>query len=200
MNFWPIRQTLSGFFSAVGMAAKLRRRCARHKGRGRGLQRVRVRRLPLLLLLVACGCAGEAGRPRAAMFGPAEMRLNPTFTRVTDAGRVRADLELRDAAGDLTKGAGRVTFALHDYDADGPADILGDPRGGPASYELADAAAQGRHWQSALRTYRFRLPFGELPPGERFVLLATYDEPGGGRLADRVLLAGRPAETPAASP
>ena len=148
---------------------------------------------PLVLLIFLAGCAPDAGRPRAAMFGPAEMRLNPTFTRMTGSG-VRAHLELLDSAGDLTKGAGRATFEVFEY-GEGQADVQGEPAARPRVFELGDAEAQAEHWQAVVRTYRFRLPL-DAEPGRRYLLLATYEPvgEGSGRLFDRVVLQPAPRD------
>ena len=72
--------------------------------------------------------------------------------------------------------------------------MRGPQVGAPAHYDLSTADAQRRHWQNIVRTYRFRLPWRELDPQQRYVLSATYD-PGGGspgevgqRLFDRLVI------------
>ena len=145
------------------------------------------------------GCATDAKQgERPAMFQPAAMRINPTFTRLRRGEdrqeRVETDVELADAFGDATKGAGGIYFELFKYRPDG-ADVRGTPIGEPAFYDLSTDDAQRQHWQNVIRTYRFRLPFDGLNTGGRYVLSATYQPrpgQGGERLFDRfVVLPGR---------
>jgi hypothetical protein len=145
-------------------------------------------RVLFLALILLTGCTA-APRPLDPMFGPATMRLNPTFTRVVD-NRLSADVELLDAFGDLTKGAGSVTLALHLYE-EGSADVRGDPAGEPVRYDLSAEGAQERHWQGVVRTYRFTTPWRRLEAGRRYVLSATYEPATGGRLFDRIVLTPR---------
>ena len=157
--------------------------------------------LSLLLLGLVGGCNNplEAGRP--AMLGPAEMRINPTFTRLTTNG-LRADVELTDAFDDATKGGGAITFELFEYEAR-DTDVLGDRIGEPARYDLSTIGAQRAHWQSVVRTYRFDLPWPDLRERQAYVLVATYvpqasgpvdgsaetaADPEAGRLFDRLVI------------
>ena len=147
--------------------------------------------------LWGCAVAAEPGE-RPAMFQPAAMRINPTFTRLRQGEdrleRVETDVELADAFGDATKGAGGIYFELFKYRPEGT-DVRGAPIGEPAFYDLSTDDAQRRHWQNVIRTYRFRLPFDGLTPKGRYVLSATYQPrpgQGGQRLFDRfVVLPGR---------
>ncbi|MEL7239132.1 MAG: hypothetical protein AAGK78_09735, partial [Planctomycetota bacterium] len=125
-----------------------------------------MKRLVLLLLLilpVACATPRDPVT-REAAFGPAEMRINQTFTRMRDTDgdgtpdRVEANIELIDAYGDATKGSGVVSFDLFQY-ATGGTDVLGQRVGSPQLYDLGTSEQQSEHWQSVVRTYRFRLPW-----------------------------------------
>ena len=149
-----------------------------------------------------CAVSGPRG-DRPAMFGPAQMRINPTFTRFRNFDRdpaadgIEADVELRDAFNDPTKGAGQIYFELFTYQ---PAvdDVRGPQVGSAAVFDLGTADAQRAHWQNVVRTYRFRLPWRDLDPARPYVLLATYAAAGaeadggrgggGGRLFDRLVI------------
>lgn len=136
------------------------------------------------------------------MFEPVEMRINPTFTRFRsfDADLrpdgIEADVELRDAFGDATKAGGSLYFELFHYTPEG-ADVRGEQIGSPAGYDLSTMGAQRDHWQNIVRSYRFRLPWTALDPGQRYVLSATY-QPGrnsaGERLFDRLVILPRRQE------
>lgn len=134
------------------------------------------------------------------MLEPATMRINPTFTRFRsfdanlDPDGIEADIELRDEFGDATKGGGNIYFELYEY-APAGADVRGELIGAPARFSLSTVGDQREHWQNIVRSYRFRLPWTELDPAERYVLTATY-LPGEGRAGERlfdrlVILPGR---------
>lgn len=148
-----------------------------------------------------CGIGGPRGN-RPAIFEPAQMRINPTFTRFrsfdgdqTPDG-IEADVELRDEFDDATKGGGFVYFELYGYDPQG-ADVRGEQVGEPVRYDLSTVDAQRDHWQNVVRTYRFRLPWQDLDPTERYVLAVTYlpgAGAGGERLFDRLVILPRREE------
>lgn len=151
----------------------------------------------------ALGCMNARIRgDRPAMFEPVQMRINPTFTRFRSfdadavADGLEADIELRDEFGDATKGGGFIYFELYDYVADG-ADVRGPQVGEAVRYDLASVEAQRQHWQNVVRTYRFRLPWGELDAQKRYVLSATYlpgQSAAGERLFDRLVILPRRVE------
>ena len=157
-----------------------------------------------LLGLCLCGCGptrAEVGR-RPAIFEPATLRVNPTFTRLRQgddgATRVETDVELADDFGDATKGGGAIYFELFKYRPEG-VDVRGEPVGEVAFYDLSTRAAQTLHWQNVIRTYRFRLPWDGLKADGRYVLSATYEPlpgQGGGRLFDRLVVLPRREERP----
>ena len=163
--------------------------------------------LHLCASVIVCGhllgCANQPRVSRSAMFEPAEMRINPTFSRFKsfDADDVpdgiEADLELRDRFGDPTKAAGDVYFELFRYQPTG-SDVRGEQVGRAIVFKLGTAAAQQLHWQNVIRTYRFQLPWGDLDPRGSYVLSATYGPPppaageaGAPRLFDRLVVAPR---------
>lgn len=161
------------------------------------------------LLICAIGGLSASGcRPplpsgdRPAMFEPVELRINPTFTRLrsfdSDAtpDGIEADVELRDEFRDSAKGGGAIYFELFHYIPEGP-DVRGDQIGGPARYDLSTVEAQRQHWQNIVRSYRFRLPWRDLDPTERYVLSATYQpgpDDGGERLFDQLVILPRREE------
>ena len=160
--------------------------------------------LLLMLFLLPLGCV-DARRAisRDAAFGPARMRINDTFTRLRDSNgddkpdQLEANVELIDAFGDATKGAGIMRFDLYDYAPEGT-DFVGEPVGSTQTYDLSTGLEQSRYWQSVVRTYRFRLPW-QLAGDQRYVLSVVYepgeaeretltDEPR--RLYDRIVVGG----------
>lgn len=149
-------------------------------------------RFAVLLLLLVGGCAaGGRGSTRPAMLGPEQLRINPTFTRLADEG-VQIDVELIDAFGDPTKGAGQLTFALFEYEASGDS-IRGEAVGAPETFDLSTVQGQRDHWQSVVRTYRVVLRRPGLDASQPYLLEATYrpsgpDEP---RLFDQQVLRPR---------
>ena len=154
------------------------------------------------LICAVCGFSALGCRPplpsgdRPAMFEPVELRINPTFTRFrsfdadTSHDGIEADVELRDEFRDSTKGGGLIYFELYHYIPAGP-DVRGPQIGGPAGFDLSTVAAQREHWQNIVRSYRFRLPWRDLDPTERYVLSATYgprEEHRGERLFDQIVI------------
>ncbi len=139
------------------------------------------------LALGLVGCAGERGSPRPALLGPAEMRLNPTFTRIQTGG-VTADVELLDAFGDAVKGGGRMTFVLHEYRPRGD-DVRGGRVGSAARFALDGREQQIDYWSGITQSYRFELPWARLDADRTYVLEATYAAGEGvERQFDRVIL------------
>lgn len=164
-----------------------------------------MRYLLLIVLVVPFACATPRNPvAREAAFGPAELRINQTFTRMRDTNgddtpdRVEANIELIDAYGDATKGSGIVSFDLFEY-ATGGTDVQGPRVGSPQLYDLGTSEQQSEHWQSVVRTYRFRLPWTELDGEQRYVLSAVYrpsanetetGEQSQRRLYDRLIVGG----------
>ena len=157
-------------------------------------------RTVILVAILVAGCGPTRPTVREAAFGPAQMRINETFTRLRDAdGDERADfvevnVELLDAYGDATKGGGTLSLDLHEYAAAGT-DVRGERVGESQTYDLAGVEAQRRHWQPVVRLYRFRLP-QEVEEG-RYLLSAVYrpsvaeteaGEQGTRRLFDRLVV------------
>lgn len=146
--------------------------------------------LCLCLTLFICGqstgCANPLTDRRPAIFGPAAVRINPTFTRLQsfdndgEIDGIEADLELRDEFGDATKGGGEIFFELFAYDPQGP-DVRGEPIGEPIRFDLSSVGAQRRHWQNVIRSYRFQLRYDDLNPGAAYVLTATWQPQATGR-------------------
>lgn len=150
------------------------------------------------------GCANPLTDRRPAMFGPAAVRINPTFTRLQsfdsdkEIDGIEADIELRDEFGDATKAGGAIFFELFDYDPRGP-DVRGEQIGEAIRFDLSSVGAQRRHWQNVIRSYRFQLRIDELDPAAGYVLAATWQPPEtarngemGKRLQDRLVVT--PAE------
>jgi hypothetical protein len=155
--------------------------------------------VPLLAfaLIVAAGC-DSAPKPyprdanEQAMFGPATMRLHPTFTQVKDwtgdgkPDGIEAMVELQDQFGEPTRAAGRVIFELFQYRPYTP-----DPRGprstNPWVTTITTREEQGARWNRALRAYTFELQFPQIHKGEGYVLTASFEH-NGGRLFDQLIL------------
>lgn len=149
-------------------------------------------------LILLSGCQPPDRKPYArdaneeAMFGPASMRLHPTFTQMKDwTGDNRPDgvealVELQDQFGDPTRAAGKVIFELFEYRPHAP-----DPRGvrvvNPWVATLATKEEQEARWNRALRAYAFELQFPQVQPGKPYVLTASFEHDGG-RLFDRLIL------------
>ena len=165
---------------------------------------MRIVLLFVLLMTAAAGCVDpRRAITREAAFGPARLRINDTFTRLRDSNgdetpdQLEANIELIDAFGDATKGAGIMRFDLYDYAPEGT-DFVGEPVGSTQTYDLSTGLEQSRYWQSVVRTYRFRLPW-QLAGDQRYVLSVVYepgeaeretltDEPR--RLYDRIVVGG----------
>lgn len=163
------------------------------------------------LLLLAClggGCESPSTIAREEAFGPATVRLHPTFTQVKDwtgdgkPDGVEAVVELLDSFGEPTRGSGSFLFELSEYRPVEP-----QPAGGrlaePWLFKLDTREQQQARWNSALRAYTFQLPMGKVPPEPAYVLDLTYESRGGvgtttttttttrstgGRLFDRLVI------------
>ena len=155
--------------------------------------------VPLLAftLVFATGCdSTPKPYPRdaneQAMFGPATMRLHPTFTQVKDwtgdgkPDGIEAMVELQDQFGEPTRAAGKVIFELFQYRPYTP-----DPRGprvtNPWVTTITTKEEQEARWNRALRAYTFELQFPQIRKGEGYVLTASFEH-NGGRLFDQLIL------------
>src|SRR4051794_16716923 len=91
--------------------------------------------LPLLILLVSGGCTANTP-PRGDMFGPASVRIHPTFTQWKDwsgdgkPDGIEVSLEMLDQFGEPTRATGRVMFEIYEYRPESP-DVRGKRSGGP---------------------------------------------------------------------
>jgi hypothetical protein len=140
--------------------------------------------LAIVLLGLIAGCDGTGGFDRSAldqkMFGPASIRLHPTFTQVRDvSGKGKVDgievtLEVQDKFGESTRSTGRVMFELFGYRKDSP-DVRGLRIGGPWVANLDTRAEQDEHWNAALRAYTFELSFPHIRRDRYYVLTAQFD-------------------------
>src|SRR3954468_20221819 len=89
----------------------------------------RHRHLPYLLvlfLLPASGCESSPKIVREQQFGPAKVRLHPTFTQVKDwtgdnhPDGIEAVVEIQDSFGEPVRASGKLVFELYDYREDNP--------------------------------------------------------------------------------
>ncbi|HXE52297.1 MAG TPA: hypothetical protein VN541_04745 [Tepidisphaeraceae bacterium] len=134
-------------------------------------------------LCLVVGCGGEP-HPRSRldqrMFGPASIRVHPTFTQVRDwtgngkPDGIEATLEVEDQFGDPTRTTGKVIFELYSYRKDS-ADVRGKRIGGPWISSLDTRQQQEERWNSALRSYTFQLHFPQITKDRYYVLTAQLD-------------------------
>ena len=130
-----------------------------------------MRTLLVAVALLVAGCVGPSAR-RQASFGPASVRVSPTFSRVTD-GYLEADVELLDDFQDSVKGGGVLTLRLFDYNPRAPL-VQGREVGGPATFDLGTVEAQRRFWQPVSRTYLLGVTRGEVRSDRTYLLVASY--------------------------
>jgi hypothetical protein len=152
--------------------------------------------LLLPLLLPACDSSPKITREES--FGPAKVRLHPTFTQVRDwttdgkPDGVEAVVELLDSFGDPTRGSGTFVFEVYDYRPNDP-NPANKRLGEPWIVKLETRDDQQAKWSPALRAYTFQLP-GKLRKDKTYVLDVTFEtagganRPGGGRLFDRLVI------------
>ena len=143
-----------------------------------------IRLILLALALLLASCASPP-RSRSAldqqMFGPATIRLHPTFTQVrnwtggTKPDGVEATLEIDDQFGEPTRATGRVMFELYNYAAEYTDTVRGRRIGGPWIADLNTRDQQQEHWNSALRSYTFQLHDPEVTKDRYYVLTAQFD-------------------------
>ena len=162
--------------------------------------------------LIACalllsGCQTDSPPPAEAapnasqsnLFGPTSMRIHPVFTQIKDwTGDGKPDgievlLEFQDQFHDPTKAAGQVVFELYSFHQESP-----DPRGArllnPWIGTLQSIADQDAHWNRTSRTYTFQLADPQISDSQIYVLTATFEQTGGGRFFDQIILRGPKAQ------
>lgn len=152
--------------------------------------------LLLGVVLLSAGCrpgSQPTDDTRPGIFMPVRMRLHPVFTQMQDwTGDGRIDgvetlIELTDRFGDTTKAAGVVRFELFSYKPFDP-----DPRGErlypPFEGRLLTFEQQQAYWSRPGRAYLFQLAAPTLDPSRTYVLSATFDQTGGGRFFDQVVI------------
>jgi hypothetical protein len=137
-----------------------------------------------LLLFLVAGCASPP-HPRSAldqeMFGPATIRLHPTFTQVRNwtggekPDGVEATLEIDDQFGEPTRATGKVMFELYSYAGEWSTSVRGRRIGGPWIADLSTRDEQQLHWNSALRSYTFQLHDPLIAKDQYYVLTAQFD-------------------------
>jgi len=156
------------------------------------------------LLLVSCvlGCqdgarwGGGGGEPvevdALALLLPTKIKLH-SFTKIKPLfgsrlpNGVEVWLEPLDRFGDVVKVVGELYFELYSYK---PAS--GDRKGEQIEFwqvRIAGADEQQQYWDRVARMYQFPLGWDYAPPpGEKYVLSATYLSPNGERLSDEIEL------------
>lgn len=145
---------------------------------------IRSRASLLLTVLLVAGCTPSKTPVRDEMFGPAAIRVHPTFTQLKEGG-IEALVEVQDSFGEPTRAAGRVMFELYEYRPHFP-EPRGARVGGPWMIELLSTQEQEAHWNRAVRAYTFQLPFS--PPADRksFVLSASFTVYAAGQAQGRL--------------
>jgi hypothetical protein len=152
----------------------------------------------LLASLSAVGC-GNTQAARPAEFGPAELRIHPTFTSVkkldnsSTPNAIEAVVELVDSFGEPTRGSGTFLFELWSFRNYDP-DPLGNRVAGPWRGVVVTREEQQAHWNPALRAYTFPLSYPTVNPTKQYVLTASFetaggaDKPGGKRLFAKLVI------------
>jgi len=153
----------------------------------------------LFAMLTALGCDSSPKLAREEAFGPAKVRLHPTFTQLKDwtadgkVDGVEAVVELLDSFGEPTRGSGTLVFELSNYRSN-------DPRSPssrvvePFIVKLETREQQQARWNPALRSYTFQIPVTKIDPTQTHVLSVSFEtlgganRPGGGRLFDRLII------------
>jgi len=126
------------------------------------------------------------------MFGPASIRIHPTFTTIKDwSGHGKPDgieavLEVQDQFGDPTRAAGAVRFELYNFMAFDPQHRT-THRLAMWTFSLNSKDDQVAHWDTAARGYSFHLDFQKISSKHQYVLLAQFDR-AGGRMFDQINL------------
>jgi hypothetical protein len=167
---------------------------------------MRLTILALGIALLAAGCSSyidassSTVNPRS-MFDPVAMRIHPIFTQIKDwtgdgkPDGIEALIEFQDQFGDPTKASGRIVFELFDYRRNDP-----DPRGqrivNPWIGQLATTDQQAAHWNRTSRTYSFQLASPNIAPDHYYVLTAVFDQTGGGRFFNQLIIEPAKPSTP----
>src|SRR3954468_14264871 len=116
----------------------------------------RHRHLPYLLvlfLLPASGCESSPKIVREQQFGPAKVRLHPTFTQVKDwtgdnhPDGIEAVVELLDSFDEPTKGSGTLVFELSEYRPQDP-QMAFRRQAEPWQESLVTREQQTAHWSA----------------------------------------------------
>ena len=159
------------------------------------------------VFLAMAGCAAStasmddpARREMLALLMPSRVEIVEPFTRVksfdNDAEPDGIELLLQavnalDNPGLMLAGGIRVELFEH---------VAGtaDPKGRRLEHwdvELATPAQQRRYWNQLTQMYEFRLgvDLARIPPGDRYVLLVTYNSPLGEHLTDECVIVYRGA-------
>ncbi|HEX8914429.1 MAG TPA: hypothetical protein VF796_18925 [Humisphaera sp.] len=158
--------------------------------------------LPLLFLalLTAAGCGTGQPAARPAEFGPAKLRIHPTFTAAKDwtgdgkPDGIEAVVEILDSYGEPTRGSGTLIFELWTFRKYDPDPLGNRVEEQPWRATLLTREEQAERWSPALRAYTFQLASAKVNPGKQYVLTASFetaggaDQPGGTRLFDRLIL------------
>lgn len=136
------------------------------------------------ILLLLMGCEGSSSYRRSdldqQMFGPASVRIHPTFTQVRNLSGekkpngIEATLEIEDQFGEPTRSTGRAMFELYDYVRNTPG-FRGNRVGGPWIIDLDTKGEQQEHWNPALRAYTFELPYPNVEANRYYVLTVQFD-------------------------
>ena len=137
-----------------------------------------------LMILTMCGCESGEYHPRNGLdeqlFGPASVRIHPTFTQIRDlSGKgkpdgIEATLEVEDSFGEPTRSTGRAMFELYTYHNDSPR-ARGARIGGPWIATLNSRGEQQEHWNAALRAYTFDLHVPNIQTNQYYVLTVQFD-------------------------
>jgi hypothetical protein len=150
------------------------------------------------VLVLLGGCQETSPAPRTAYwacgFGPEQIRLQPSFTKVLETkadasnggGLIEAYIELRDQFGDPIKALGKFRVEMFKYR---PA--FSDPRGqrfpegGIQEIDLSGISENQRSWDSITRSYHLSLPMPKMSSEMRqFVLQVTFTGEPERRLQD----------------
>ncbi|HEX4124070.1 MAG TPA: hypothetical protein VHY37_05025 [Tepidisphaeraceae bacterium] len=152
----------------------------------------------VLFLMAAGGCqpAGHSRTPgEEAMFGPAYMRIHPTFTHLTAGSEesgvhgVDAVIEFQDQFGEPTRSSGTVIFELYRYRPSDPNPLGVRIAHWEASLDTKDE--QLSHWNPAVRGYSFTLEYDKIDADNSYVLTAQVNRGGGsgsGRFFSKLVL------------
>ena len=141
-----------------------------------------ARLVVVLALTVPAGCTSSKTNVRVLdeMFGPASIRIHPTFTQFKDwtgdgtPDGVEALVEVQDSFGEPTRAAGSLLFELAEYRQQHP-EQRGRRVAGPWRLDVKTMGEQEERWNRAVRAYTFQL---EMPiPQERkeYVLSASLE-------------------------